>query len=151
MPDLQEVILKKHLRDSRLGIPVRASLTPAVRYAIASLKKDTKRTYRDIFLFILNVYKCHPDFFSFDREKKSRTDVFFRLSKKDSSTVLTWAWKKNLRRSNFIGDITEQFLDMVPHSVFREVLANRADQALRLKKDIENYERSRKRKESARA
>ena len=142
MPDLRETLLKEHLKDCRLGTPIRASLTAPIFSAVTSLKEDTQRTYRDIFRIVLNVFKHHPDLFYIDCEKKSRQDIFFRVSKRDSMTVLVWAWNRNLRRSNFIGDLMEQFLKMVPISAFRQVLESRTDQALRLKEDVERYERT---------
>jgi hypothetical protein len=60
-------------------------------------------------------------------------------------TVLVWAWLRNQRRSNFIGDLTEQFFEMVPLQVFKDVLSARKDQAFRLKEDYTKYERAGKR------
>jgi hypothetical protein len=146
MLSLREALLQEHLRTSRLGTPIRASLTPTVYDTIVALKEDTQRTYRDIFLIVLNVFKHHPTFFPVDREKKkSRQDVFFRLSKTDSMTALVWAWKRNQRRSNFIGDLLEQFLNLVPLTVFQETLTQRTDQAFRLKEELKKHERTGKR------
>jgi len=141
MPDLREALLKERLRSQRLGTPIRASLTPSLFETITQLKEATRRTYRDIFLVVLNIFKHHPELFPIDPLKKERKDVFFRLSKKDSLTVLVWAWNRNQRRSNFIGDLTERFLKMVPLSVFLDTLSTRKDQALRLKEDLKNYGR----------
>ena len=146
MPDLRAALLKEHLRQSRLGTPIRASLISSVYEILQSLKEETRRTYRDILLIILNVFKHHPEFFPIDHSKKARQDIFFRLSKKDSMTVLVWAWKRNQRRSNFIGDLVEQFFDMVPVAEFKKVLESRVDQAIRLKEDVKKYGRGNKRK-----
>lgn len=142
MPDLREALLKEHLKAQRLGTIIRASLISSIHDTITSLKEETGRTYRDIFLIVLNVFKHHPEFFPIERVKKSREDLHFRVSKSDSMTVLVWAWKRNQRRSNFIGDLMEQFLSMVPLPVFKDILMTRKDQALRLKEDFRKYERA---------
>jgi hypothetical protein len=142
MPDLREALLKEHLRSQRLGTIIRASLTSSVHHIVTSLKEETGRTYRDIFLIVLNIFKHHPDLFPIEREKKSREDLRFRISKTDSMTVLVWAWKRNQRRSNLIGDLMERFLELVPLSVFKDVLSNRKDQALRLEEDFRKHERT---------
>jgi len=142
MPALQEALLEKRLRSQRIGTLIRASLPPATFNIVKSLKEETRRTYRDIFTIVLNVFKHHPHFFPITNNRQERKDLSFRVANEDSMTVHVWAWKRRQRRSNFIGDLMEQFLAMVPIAEFKTVLYRRTDQAFRLKEDIKRYERA---------
>lgn len=143
MPDLREAILKEHLRAQRLGVLIRASISPATLRTLNHLKNATRRTYRDILSIILNVYRHHPELFQINPPGRTTRTIHFRLSKKDSTTVYTWAWKRKQKRCYFIGDLAAQFFSMIPIKAFIGVLKRREDQALRLIEDIKCYERAR--------
>jgi len=131
MPELPKEILEARLTESRFGTIVRASLSSPTRNKIRSLKTQTNRTFQDFFRVFLSIYKFDSDWFPETNPRRKKI-ITFRLSKKDASDALDWAWLRNEYRKYFLGTLAETFFARVPFLFAREFFREQADLIMRI-------------------
>ena len=132
MPVMRKAVLEDHLRrEARFGHTIWIYITQDTRRFLVRYRKESGRTYHDLFRIILAIYKKRPNFFT-SNLRGGRSVVNIRISKQDAVWCLNKAWLEGKRRAHFLGLLVDTFVKKIPKDEIIGTLAEQKDRVLRL-------------------